>query len=208
VSRDSEHLELNKKKWDRRSRTYDEKRFGYFRFFQRRVISLVDPRKGGRLLDIGCGTGWAVRRAAGLVGKEGEACGVDISPGMIERAKTNVDGLRNVRLYLANAEALPFEDDYFDYVICTQSFHHYLKPSKVLGEICRVLKPGGRAYIMDPTADSFIVRWADRRSRKKEPEHVRLYSTAEFREMFARAGLKPVKVKTILPFMKVHVGEK
>jgi hypothetical protein len=70
------------------------------------------------------------------------------------------------------------------------------------------LKPGGRLYVMEPTADIFIVRWFDRRARKKSPEHVKLYSTAEFRELFAKAGLKPLKSKTIIPIMRVHIGEK
>jgi ubiquinone/menaquinone biosynthesis C-methylase UbiE len=206
VIKESEYLELNKKKWDERSDTFD--RHGYFRFFQKRVVSLVMPAKGGRFLDIGCGTGWAVRYAAGLVGESGEACGIDISPKMIERAKANSPGLTNVRFYQANAEALPFEDNYFDYIICTQSFHHYFNPLIALREIRRVLKPGSRVYILDPTADLFIVRMVDNRSMKKSSGHVKLYSSAEFRELFIKAGLKPLKGKTIIPIMKVHIAEK
>ncbi len=155
MNKESEHIELNKKKWDQRSETYDERRFGYFRFFQKRVISLAHPEKNGRFLDIGCGTGWAVRYAAGLVGKGGGAYGIDISPKMIERAKMNTVDIQNVHFYEASVEGLPFGDDFFDYIICTNSFHHYFNPIKALGEIRRVLKPGSRVYIMDPTADRF-----------------------------------------------------
>jgi ubiquinone/menaquinone biosynthesis C-methylase UbiE len=208
VSRESDHIELNRKKWDKRSESYDARRFDYFRFFQKRVVSLANPEKGGRLLDIGCGTGWAVRYAAGLVGEGGGAYGIDISPKMIERAQANSRDYGNVHFYQADAEGLPFEDGFFDTVICTNSFHHYLNPVKVLEEVYRVLKPGGRAYVMDPTADLFIIKWADRRFRKKEPEHVKLYNTGEFRELFKAAGLHYVRSKTILPVMKVHVAEK
>jgi ubiquinone/menaquinone biosynthesis C-methylase UbiE len=208
MNREIEHLELNKKKWDRRSETYDEKRFDYFRFFQKRVISLAHPEKNGRLLDIGCGTGWAVRYAAGLVGEGGQACGIDLSPKMIERAEEESHGYDNVSFYVADAENLPFGGDYFDYIICTQSFHHYLNPVKAVGEARRVLKSGGRLYIVDPTADTFIVRYFDRRARRKSSDHVRLYSTREFSELFVKAGLKYIRSKTILPIMRVHIGEK
>jgi ubiquinone/menaquinone biosynthesis C-methylase UbiE len=208
VNRESEHAELNKRKWDKRSRNYDGKRFDYFRLMQKRVMAVVRPEKGGRLLDIGCGTGWAVRYAAGLVGEGGEAYGIDISPKMIERSKANSSRLANIRFYQANAEALPVEDNYFDYIICTNSFHHYLNPLKALGEMRRVLRPGSRVYIMDPTADLFIVKWIERRTSRNDPAHVKLYSSAEFRDMFVQAGLKPVRGKTILLIMKVHIAEK
>jgi ubiquinone/menaquinone biosynthesis C-methylase UbiE len=206
VSQETEHIELNKRMWDKRAERYD--RFGYFRFFQKRALSLVHPQKNGRLLDMGCRTGWAVRYAAGLVGEGGQACGIDISPKMVERAEAASRDYKNVRFYIADAENLPFEGDYFDYIICTQSFHHYLNPVKVIGEARRVLKVGGRMYVMDPTADLFIVKWFDIRARKKSPGHVKLYSTTEFRELFNKAGLKSLKSQTIIPIMRVHIGEK
>ena len=204
----SEHIELNQKKWDARSATYDKKRFDYFRFFQRRVISLIHLKAAQRFLDIGCGTGWAVRYAAGLVGEGGEACGIDIASKMIEKALANAGDMKNVRFFQANAASLPFGENYFDAVICTNSFHHYLHPSEVLAGVYRVLQPGGRIYIMDPTADGFIVKMVDRRVMSKEPDHVKLYSTGEYRELFAGANLKYVRSKTITPPMKVHIAEK
>jgi SAM-dependent methyltransferase len=101
VNREAEHIELNKRKWDKRSEAYDE--LGYYRFFQKQALFLVHPEKNGRLLDIGCGTGWAVRYAAGLVGEGGQACGIDISPKMIERAEAESRGYDNVRFYVADA---------------------------------------------------------------------------------------------------------
>lgn len=202
----SEHAELNKRAWDKRADKFD--RFGYFRFFQKRVVSLARPQENGHFLDIGCGIGWAVRYAAGIVGARGEACGIDISPKMIERATVNSSSLKNVHFYVANAEALPFAENYFDYITCTQSFHHYLNPLKVLGEMFRVLKPGKKIYILDPTADVFIVRLFERRFSMKDSGHVKLYSTTEFKEMFESAGLKWSGAKTIIPIMKVHIGER
>jgi ubiquinone/menaquinone biosynthesis C-methylase UbiE len=208
MSAATEHVKANREKWDRRAGTYDRKRFDYFRFFQWRVIAQMHLKEGQCFLDIGCGTGWAVRRAAGLVGGSDRACGIDISPAMIEKAQAGSNGDKSACFLVADAAALPFEQDFFDFVMCTNSFHHYLDPAGVLAEIRRVLRPGGKAYVMDPTADLFIVKWADRRLWSQEPEHVKLYSTPEFRGLFEAAGLKYAGSRTILPVMKVHVGEK
>lgn len=60
----TEHTRLNERKWDSRAATYDRKRFDYFRWMQKRVVRLIDLRPGLHFLDIGCGTGWAVRYVA------------------------------------------------------------------------------------------------------------------------------------------------
>ncbi len=201
------HAELNQRHWDARSASYEGSLFGYFRFFQKRTLALLKLVPGKRFLDVGCGTGWAVRYAAGLVGPDGEASGIDLSSGMIARAEAIAADLPNVHFYQANAEAMPFEDDYFDALVCTQSFHHYPHPVKALEEMKRVLKPGGTVCVMDPTADSFIARRLDAQM-KKQPDHVKLYSSAEFREMFRQAGLEPAGRRTILPIMKTHLARK
>jgi ubiquinone/menaquinone biosynthesis C-methylase UbiE len=211
MNKESEHLELNKSKWDRRSETYDKKRFDYFRFMQRRTIIFANLKENQRFLDIGCGTGWAVGYAANLVKEGGEAYGIDIAPKMVERAIENTRELKNVHFYQANAEELPFEDNFFDVIICTNSFHHYLKPLQVLAEMRRVLKPDGKIFILDITTDGFIAKMMDRRNRKREPEHVKYYSTREFKSFFAEAKLKYIKSKLIVPIMmamKVHIAEK
>jgi ubiquinone/menaquinone biosynthesis C-methylase UbiE len=206
--REKDRVELNKKKWDRRSENYDEKRFDYFRFMQKRVLYLARIKDNQHFLDIGCGTGWAVRYAAGRVKEDGKAYGIDISPGMIERAKAGSARIQNAFFFQADAEALPLDNDFFDVIICTNSFHHYPDPKQVLTEVDRVLKPGGRIYIMDFTADGVISRMVDRAFRKREPEHVKFYSTREYRQLFSGADLKYVATKTITPPMNVHIAEK
>jgi ubiquinone/menaquinone biosynthesis C-methylase UbiE len=202
------HAELNRQKWDARSATYDDRKFSYFRFFQKRALALLELSPGQRFLDVGCGTGWAVRYAAGLVGPDGETCGVDLSPGMIERARERSRGLDNVRFEQADAAALPFEDDRFDAVLCTNSFHHYPAPAAVLAEIKRVLRPGGALCVLDPTADGPIVRALDRRMKRREPEHVTFYSSRDFRALFEAAGLAWQRSRTVVPLMKAHLARK
>ena len=208
MSTKAEHAELNKQKWDRRSETYDEKRFSFFRFFQQRVISLMPLRESDCVLDIGCGTGWAVRYMAGRLQDGGQAYGVDISDKMIEKAVTASSDLGNVHFQPADAEELPFEGDFFNSIICTNSFHHYKNPVRVLEEINRVLKLEGRVYLMDPTADGFLVRRLDKRFRRKEREHVKFYSSYEYRLLFQKANLRYIRSRLIVPLMKVHIAEK
>jgi SAM-dependent methyltransferase len=88
------------------------------------------------------------------------------------------------------------------------SFHHYLHPIEALTEIHRVLRPGGRLCILDVNADNHLVRWMDGRTRQKEAEHVRFYSSVEYAKMFEKAGLKAVVSRMILPPVKVHIAER
>ena len=178
------------------------------RYMQRRVIDLLPLHENLSFLDLGCGTGWAVGEVARRVNQRGEFYGIDLAPKMIERAKENSRDLKNLHFEQANAEELPFQNDLFDLALCTNSFHHYPHPAIALNEIRRVLKPGGRIYIMDFTADGLIARKFDQLVKSREPEHVKFHSTREFDGLFADAKLKPVATQSIISLMKVHVGEK
>jgi ubiquinone/menaquinone biosynthesis C-methylase UbiE len=208
MDRNTHHAKINERKWDARAATYDDKRFDYFRWMQQRVIRLIDLRPGLRFLDVGCGTGWAVRYVAGLLQDKGMFYGVDISGNMIERAQAQSRGLGNAHFYKASAEQLPLESGSVDCAICTNSFHHYLNPLKVLAEIQRVLAVEGRFYILDVTTDDLLTRWIDGRARRREREHVKFYSSQEYQTMFVAAQLKPLKSKLIAYPIKVHVAEK
>ncbi|HVP19515.1 MAG TPA: class I SAM-dependent methyltransferase, partial [Spirochaetia bacterium] len=155
------HTSLNQAKFDEWASSYEDKRFDFFRRMQKRVLSILGLKGDSAFLDIGCGTGWAVRQAATMIGERGAAYGIDLSPKMIEKANEAASGIKNVRFIQANAEQIPFPDDFFDHIICTMSFHHYLHPAAVMREIARVLKPRGIVCIVDPTTDSFILKWAD-----------------------------------------------
>jgi len=208
VDNPSDKIQLNERKWDQRSRTYDQKRFDYFRWMQQQAIRLIDLRPGMHFLDIGCGTGWAVRYVAGLLHDEGDFSGVDISSGMIEKAQSQSQGLEPVHFCQANVERLPFEDETVDAALCTNSFHHYPDPVKALIEIGRVLKPGGRFFILDVTADDFFIRWVDSRVRQNEQEHVKFYGSREYHDLFTAARFDHIQSKTITYPLKIHIAGK
>jgi ubiquinone/menaquinone biosynthesis C-methylase UbiE len=207
-----EHERLNERLWDARSKTWDNKRFDYFRTMQKRLVSLLDLREEQRFLDLGCGTGWAVRYAASLVNDQGEFDGIDISSKMIEKAVANSSEYKNAHFYQTSADKLPFENNHFDFIICSNSFHHYFSPDKVLCEVWRVLKSKGKIYILDSSGDGFFAKMFDNLIRRLEREHVKHYSTQEYKTLFFNAGLNYVDTMVLARMvvfpMNVHVGEK
>ncbi|HEX6245129.1 MAG TPA: class I SAM-dependent methyltransferase [Polyangiales bacterium] len=108
-----------------------------------RRLARLDARP--RLLEIGCGTGALLRALAPRVA---EACGVDISPAMIERAKARASGQSNLDFRTLSGVDLPFAAQRFDVVVSFLSFR-YLDWTRIWPEIRRVLAPGGRFWLVD-----------------------------------------------------------
>ena len=203
---------MNKEMWDKwaDADTLDNngRNSRYLRAAQSEVLSLLNVQPNVHFLDIGCGTGWAIAQAANLVNGKGLFYGVDLSPKMIEKAKFNFSGKDNFRFVEANSESIPLNENFFDIIICTNSFHHYLHPDKALMEMRRLLKNGGQLYLLDPLADSWIIEFWDMLAKLKELEHVKFYSTREFQGMFQQAGLKYLTTKRINWHAAIHIGEK
>jgi ubiquinone/menaquinone biosynthesis C-methylase UbiE len=112
---------------------------------RRILVGLRERAAGGKLLDLGCGTGFIINLARDLFD---EIHGVDVTPAMLARVDTSRG---NIQLHNTNAERLPFGDSVFD-VVTGYSFLHHLEDFRpVLRETFRVLKPGGLAYFdLDP----------------------------------------------------------
>ncbi len=206
----SRHTELNESKWDEFAKSMDDETWtkNYLRQAQSSLVSLLDTKEGMRVLDIGCGTGRALGQIAVKVNGQGEFYGVDLSAGMLDRAREHFKGADNFYFIKANSESIPLGDDFFDVIICTNSFHHYMDPVQALKEMRRLVKVGGKISILDPTADLWVTKLADQVIRFFEAEHVKLYSTKEFQGLFAQSGLTYIDTKTISWHQKVHVGTK
>jgi ubiquinone/menaquinone biosynthesis C-methylase UbiE len=208
---ETKHVQMNKAMWDKWAEAdmldNNGRNSKFLRAAQSKVVSLLNIQPSVHFLDIGCGTGWAVGQAANLVDGKGLFYGVDLSPKMIEKAKSNFGGKDNFHFLQANSESIPLDDNFFDIIICTNSFHHYLHPDKALKEMHRLLKSGGKLYIVDPLADSWIVNLFDAMHQWIEPEHVKFYSTKEFQQLFGQAGLKYSSATTKWQ-QGIHIGEK
>ena len=116
------------------------------RFAERALDSLVVVR-GGRVLDVACGTGIFARLAAHVVGPAGTVVGIDPSPAAVETAR-RIDVTSIVEWRNWEGSRLPFDDESFDVVACQHALHRFSDPVTVLEEMRRVLAPGGRLGIM------------------------------------------------------------
>lgn len=106
----------------------------------RAILEQLRRSYGGRLLDVGCGTGFIINLAADLF----EAIeGIDITQAMLARVDTSRG---HVRVREADAAAMPFESGCFDVASAYAFFHHLRNIGPVLREIHRVLRPGGCLY--------------------------------------------------------------
>ena len=115
------------------------------------ALSMLDPQPGDRVLEIGFGPGVTIAKLAALIGN-GAVAGIDSSRVMVSQAR-----LRNaaaitagrVDLRWGSVASLPFADDQFDRALAVNSFHHWPEPAADLGEVKRVLRPGGVLVIAE-----------------------------------------------------------
>jgi ubiquinone/menaquinone biosynthesis C-methylase UbiE len=103
--------------------------------------TLAERAHHGRLLDVGCGTGFVISLASDLFA---EIDGIDVTPAMLARVDTSKG---TVRLHEGQAEHLPFEDDTFDMASSYAFMHHVADHATILSEVRRVLKPGAIFYV-------------------------------------------------------------
>lgn len=111
------------------------------------------------ILDCGCGPGSITCDFAGIV-NQGSVIGIDLSPEIIDQAKSLADsrGLRNVTFQPANIlEGLPFSDNTFDVVYCHQFLLHIPEPVRALKEIYRVCKPSGLVACREADLEGLII---------------------------------------------------
>jgi ubiquinone/menaquinone biosynthesis C-methylase UbiE len=114
----------------------------------REVFAISPPRRGERVLDVACGTGIVARKAAELVGRDGEVVGVDVNPRMIEVAKELPPPAGAPTKFMqGDGTALDLSDDSFDVVYCQQGLQFFPDRSAGVQEMRRVLVDGGRAVI-------------------------------------------------------------
>jgi ubiquinone/menaquinone biosynthesis C-methylase UbiE len=179
---------------------YEDRRISpWFQYTQSLAIEAMDLAPNSRVLDVGCGTGYAVRRLAALL-PEGKACGIDISPSMVTQAKSRIPAAfaDRVEFREASSASIPYPDDFFTHIMCTNSFHHYPAPHDVLMEMQRVLVPNGQIVIFENATDlSLYTRLWDLGLRLFERGHVRYYTSRDLGTMLDKAGLKECQLRVL-----------
>lgn len=157
------------------------------------TLAVMDLQAGDRVLDLGCGTGWASRRMARIV-TSGEIVGLDVADVMLKRAAEASAGFNNIRYVWGSAEKIPAPDGTFTKVLSVESFYYYADQGRALDELRRAMAPGGRLYILINLYkdNHYSLRWA---TELKVP--VQTLSEAEYIALLQRHGFVSVEARRI-----------
>jgi len=197
-NRERKYKETSKKYFDQQSinyfGTFDGK---YCKDMYEEVIRKIKKRPARSVLDVGCGTG-AMLSMLIADDQELQVSGIDFSEKMLDQAAELLG--EKAQLVLGDSDALPWQDDLYDLVLCNSSFHHFPEPLKVLKEIRRVLKADGRLIIADPwwpnPTRSLINLFLN--SPFNYLGDVRIYSEQEIGSLLLDCGFKLVEWELIL----------
>jgi ubiquinone/menaquinone biosynthesis C-methylase UbiE len=163
-----------------------------------KTIRQMDLRSGQRVLDLGCGSGWATRLLARAIGSgekdSGSVVGIDISDEMIRQARASSKDFENVTFVVGSAARIPAEENCFDRVLSVESFYYYPDQELALGELFRVMAPGGRLFILINLYkdNPYSLQWVP---KLKVPVHIR--SAAEYVELLKKHGFQKAEYELI-----------
>ena len=177
-----EHLRTEFNEWARAGKGESMER-GH-RPVGEQAIARMRVTPEARVLDVGCGSGWATRQLADFA-FNGRVTGIDISDEMVRLARESSKSHANVDYEVASAEQLPFADNEFTHAFSMESLYYYRDIPKALAEIHRVLKAGGLfVAVVDLYWENEAThQWID---TLKVP--VELLSIDDYRSLFIDAG--------------------
>lgn len=157
-------------------------------FTRAALLGLLNPE--WEVADLGCGTGNAAEHLAPWVRR---VVAVDRSEPMLEAARKRLAGVSNVEFVAGELEELPLGDASVDAAVCALVLHHVEEPGRVLGEMRRVLRPGGAALVIDMGEH-------DRDEYKRTMGHRKLgFGEAEMTGLLIEAGFGRAAVRHLRP---------
>ncbi|MGA2097353.1 MAG: methyltransferase domain-containing protein [Candidatus Acidiferrum sp.] len=163
----------------------------------KRLVAAAHLSGNERVLDMATGPGYIAEAFASAAR---EVVGVDLTDAMLAIAKqrTQERGISNVSFRSADAQNLPFENGTFDAAVCRLALHHFQEPLRVLREMTRVCRSGGKVVVEDIYASEHPQRAAyqDRWEILRDPSHVRALPLSELLQLFRDAGLETDSVTT------------
>jgi ArsR family transcriptional regulator len=169
--------------WDRlRTELYGD------RFTAEAIAALLPP--DAVVADLACGSGAVTALVAPAVGR---VIAVDASPEMLRAARARTRGLANVELRRGDLAALPVEDASCDAALLLLALTHVADPARAAGELARILRPGGRAVVVD------LLRHDRDAFRRQMGQLGNGFEPAELASLLAAAGLGAVRCRPLAP---------
>ena len=191
-----EYKKLSRKEFDRAAAKFDDNDPSIYNVCRKDypdILAEAVKEPFYDLLDAGCGTG-AMLAMFKRDYPDRNYIGLDLSEKMIETAnKKHIDGIRFVA---GDCENLPFEDNSFDVVTCSLSFHHYPNPERFFMSLHRVLRPGGRFILREMAPSNKVLLWLMNHiqlpivNKILHKGDVHVYSRADIQRLCDASGMK------------------
>jgi ubiquinone/menaquinone biosynthesis C-methylase UbiE len=182
----------------------------YQRKTQIMVIEQMYVKEGMTILDLGCGTGSGTLDLALKLKGTGKVIGIDLSEKMINEAKKKIDvtNLGNVEFIVGSGHSLEY-DNYFDYVISTNAYHHFKNKNKVFSNVHRSLKINGVFIIQDICDDFFLMKLVDIAGKFGEKAHVGSSTADQLNNIFKSTKFNNVQIEKhrLNWFWKIMIGK-
>jgi ubiquinone/menaquinone biosynthesis C-methylase UbiE len=191
VPTDQRQKDLIRDRFTRTVEAFGDFAVSYRAQFADRLVELTDAGPADRAVDLACGPGTLALQFAKKIRW---VCGVDLTPAMLDRARRTAaaENLGNLSFMLGDALALPIGDGTLDVAVTSYSLHHMADGARVISEMARVVKRGGRVGIIDifVPEDPRVGELNNRIERLRDPSHTCTLTLSEFDKMLTGAGLR------------------
>nr|WP_295068565.1 class I SAM-dependent methyltransferase [Ruminococcus sp.] len=190
----TEYKNLSVKEFTKAAEIYESDQAGIYNMCKKDypdILAELEKEPFNDLLDCGCGTAPMLTLLHEKY-PDKHYTGIDLTPKMIEVAKAKK--MENVELVVGDCEKLPFAENSFDAVICSESFHHYPNPQDFFNSVYRVLRQNGRFILRDVTVEPSVKRWLFNHIGVKLVNltgkgDVRIYGRDDIKKLCDNAGL-------------------
>jgi ubiquinone/menaquinone biosynthesis C-methylase UbiE len=156
------------------------------------MIDHLAIKPGDSILDVGGGTGILIPLLHKTAGDGGKIVSLDIAEEMLKQARNNGYS-KNIHYIQADAAAIPFSEESFDFVVCYSCFPHFLDKPRALAEMTRVLRNGGHIAICHTASRQAINEL--HKSIGNAVGNDTIPDEATMRKMLAASGLKPAEIR-------------
>lgn len=154
-----EYKKLSVKEFTQVAERYESDHAGIYEMCKKdypEILEELEKESFSDLLDAGCGPAPMISLLAEKY-PDRHYTGLDLTPAMIEQVKAK--HIANAEFVVGDCENFPFEENSFDAIICSNSFHHYPDPQGFFDSVKRCLRPGGRLILRDVTSENKLLVW-------------------------------------------------